>query len=88
MEGTALVHPDLIAALAEYRRKSCPCGAVADPSWGLCRKCIARITWRRRARRPHRRAIRRHVGRQALGKMGIFALTASIVRAIGKGVEN
>lgn len=59
------VHPGLPAALAEDRRKCCPCGAAAEPRWGLCRKCIARITWRRRTRRPHWRAIRRHVGRQA-----------------------
>jgi hypothetical protein len=82
------VHPDLIAALAEDRRKSCPCGAVAEPSWELCRKCIARITWRRRTRRPYRRAIRRHVGRQIPDRMGVFAPTTSIFRATGKGAEN
>ena len=52
-------HPRLIAALAEVQRHQCPCGAAAEPSGRLCRKCHARMAWRRRTTRTSRRAARR-----------------------------
>jgi len=56
---------NLIVALAEQRRRQCPCGAIADTRTGLCRKCQDRNAWRRKttsARRKtsrHRRLARR-----------------------------
>ena len=82
------MHPDLIAALAEDRRKSCPCGAVTGQPCGLCRKCLARVDWRRCGSRPSRRAVRRRTGRQARGSAWIFAVAASLLRTIGKGAQS
>jgi hypothetical protein len=50
------MHPQIIALLAEDKRRQFPCGAVAEHAHGLCRKCQARIAWRRRAGRSRRRA--------------------------------
>ena len=44
-------HPILIAALAEDRRRRCPCGAVAQQPYGLCRECQAVAAWRRETAR-------------------------------------
>ena len=52
-------NPTLIAALADERRRQCPCGAVAERPDRLCRKCHARMTWRRKTTRTSRRAARR-----------------------------
>ena len=41
-------HPILVAALAEDRRRRCPCGAVAQQPYGLCRECQAVAVWRRK----------------------------------------
>jgi hypothetical protein len=35
------MHPILVTALAEDRRRRCPCGAVAQQRYGLCRECPA-----------------------------------------------
>lgn len=49
----------LIVALAEQRRRQCPCGAVADRPYGLCRKCQDRNAWRRKTASTRRKAARR-----------------------------
>lgn len=60
------MHPDLIAPLIRDRFRTCPCGARTDEPFGLCRKCRARMTWRRRNRRtPHRRRMTRRLARRA-----------------------
>ena len=82
------VHPNLIAALAEDRRKSCPCGAVTGQPCGLCRKCLARMVWRRRTSRPARRAVRRRADRPARDRAWVFAVAASMLRTIGKGAKS
>jgi len=42
----------------------CPCGADAAHRYGLCRKCQARATWRRRkAPTRHRLTAARRIGR-------------------------
>jgi hypothetical protein len=33
------MHPILVAALAEDRRRRCPCGAVTQQSYRPCRSC-------------------------------------------------
>jgi len=60
----------LIVALAEQRRRQCPCGAVADRHSGLCRKCQDRNTWRRktnpaRGKTAHGKTARRRIGHHA-----------------------
>jgi hypothetical protein len=81
------VHPDLIAALAEDRRKSCPCGAVNGQAGGLWRECLTRTVWRRRINRPARHEPRRRSDRQARDRAWIFAVAASMLRTIGKGAK-
>ena len=49
-------HPILVAALAEDRRRRCPCGAVAQQPYGLCRGCRAAAVWRHETARSSRRA--------------------------------
>jgi hypothetical protein len=55
----------VVAALTAERRRQCPCGAVAESAHGLCRKCQARIAWRRKTMRVGRRGGRRVAARQA-----------------------
>jgi hypothetical protein len=49
----------LTVILADQRRRQCPCGAVADRPFGLCRKCQHRNEWRRKTTSPRRKARRR-----------------------------
>ena len=52
----------LIVVLAEQRRRQCPCGAVAERPYGLCRKCQDRLAWRRRSNAKRRRSTHRREG--------------------------
>ena len=52
----------LLALFAQDRRRHCPCGAVAERPYGLCRKCQARNAWRRKTTFTRRRAARRRIG--------------------------
>ena len=45
--------------LADKRRRQCPCGAVADRPFGLCRKCQDRNAWRRKTTFTLRESARR-----------------------------
>jgi hypothetical protein len=78
----AMYHPYLITALAEDRRRLCPCGAIADRPWVLCRKCSARIAWQRKATRKNRRAARRPARPRR------FGTTVDLLQSFTKGVEN
>ena len=80
-------HPILIAALVEDRRRRCPCGAVAQQPYGLCRECQAAAVWRRETTRTSRRASPSwiHAG---TGKAHLFARVASLLQIIGKGAES
>ena len=51
--------PDAIAILAEDKSRVCPCGAVAERPWSLCRKCSARYAWHRKVVSKNRRTARR-----------------------------
>jgi hypothetical protein len=77
------MHPTLVPLLTEDRhRQNCPCGAVAERPYGLCRKCHARMTWRRRTvDTAHRAARRQRRGRSARELARMLTLAASIVRA-------
>jgi hypothetical protein len=78
------VHPNLIAALAEDRRKSCPCGGVARQLHSPCRKCRTRLAWRRHTRRPPWGVRRRSVDRQTRASAWVVAAATSVLRVIGK----
>ena len=60
----------LTVILADQRRRQCPCGAVADRPFGLCRKCQHRNEWRRKT--TPRRKVRRRIGRRARKVAEIF----------------
>jgi len=82
-------HPRLIAALADDQRRQCPCGAVTEQLDRLCRKCHARMAWRRKTTRTSRRAARRLAARQANEGTRILASAmALLLRTPGKGVES
>ena len=82
------MHTNLIAALAEDRRKSCLCGAVTGQSHHPCRTCLARLVWRRFTNRPPRSTIRRLVDRQARAWARAFAAAASMLRILSKGARS
>ena len=79
------MHTDLLAPPAEGRRRQCPCGAVTEHPHNLCRKCRARIVWRRKTTRTSRRVARRLVTRQARAGARTFA---QAIRTVKKGAEN
>jgi hypothetical protein len=79
------MHTNLLAPPAEGRRRQCPCGAVTEHSHRLCRKCRARIKWRRRTTPASRRTARRLVRRQAQTGARTFAIA---IRTAKKGAEN
>jgi hypothetical protein len=81
-------HPRLIAPPADDRRRRCPCGAVAERPDRLCRKCHARMAWRRRTTRTSRRTARRLAARQAHEGTRLFATAMTLLQAISKGVES
>jgi len=74
------MHPSIAAALISARRHTCICGAHSDEPYGYCRKCRARIVWRRRSRRPtwHRRRSARPSRRAAR----LFAAVLTSARPI------
>jgi hypothetical protein len=78
-------HPHLIAVLAQDQRRQCPCGAVADRPYSLCRKCQARVAWRRKAMRTRRRAARWAVARYGAR---FWADTLSLLQINSKGCDN
>jgi hypothetical protein len=75
----------LLTALAEDRRRQCPCGAVAERPQGLCRKCRHRMLWRRKTARTSRRAARRLAVRHGAQ---LLAVAMSALRTTSKGVES
>ena len=81
-------HPRLIAALADDTHRQCPCGALAERPDRLCRKCHARMLWRRKTTRTSRRAARRLTSHQAHEGTRIFASAMALLQAISKGVDN
>ena len=78
-------HSLIIMAMAGDRRRFCPCGAVTEHPSGLCRKCHARMTWRRHNTRPRRRTTRRRSGRQARDRARVLA--ASMFHPTGKEAD-
>lgn len=82
------MHPSLIAAIAVYRHHQCPCGAATEQPYSLCRKCHARMAWRRHHTRTSRRAARRMASRQARDGARILAHAMSVLGVTSKGAES
>ena len=80
-------HPILIAALVEDRRRRCPCGAVTQQPYGLCRECQAVAVWRCETARTRRRAAPTWT-RAGTVKARLLARAASLLQIISKGVES
>ena len=81
------MHPILLAALAEDRRRQCPCRAVAQQPYGLCRDCqAAAAAWRRKTTRTSHRAL--HGTHAGTAKARLFAQVASLLQIISKGAES
>ena len=82
------MHPDLLAALADERRRRCPCGAATEHPYSLCCKCHARVLWRRRTTRTGRHTSRHLAHRQAREGARRFARAMSLLKAGNEGAEN
>ena len=81
------MHPDIILTIAQQQTRSCPCGAIPELPYGMCRKCYAGMVWRRRKAGPAQRAARRRRGRQSRERARILTLAESMFRANGKGAD-
>jgi hypothetical protein len=81
------MHPILITVLADDRRRRCPCGAVAQQRYGLCRECRAVAAWRQETVRTRYRAILGST-RVRTGKARLFVGVASLLHLISGKAEN
>ena len=80
------MHNSLLAALTEDRRQ-CPCGAVAERSNGLCRKCQARLAWRRKTTSTHLEATLRLAGHRPRKAARRLASEKPTRPAMSRGME-
>jgi len=80
-------HPILIAALVEDQRRRCPCAAVAQQPYALCRECQAIVVWQRETSRSSRRATLRSTLART-GEARLFARVTSLLQIISKGVQS
>ena len=80
-------HQNLVAALAEEPCRRCPCGAVAQQPYGLCRECQAVTVWHRETKRTRRRGAPNWMRTGSL-KARLLARVASLLQTIGKRVES
>jgi hypothetical protein len=78
------VHPNLIAALAEDRRRSWPCGAVTEQPYRPYRQCLAWLVWRWHTSRSPRSAVRRPAHRQTPARAWIFVAATFMFRVISR----
>jgi hypothetical protein len=80
-------HPDLLAALAQDRIRQCPCGAITDRPFGLCRKCQARIAWRRKTASRRRQAARQRVDGRVRNVVRLLVGVMSLLLTTDKEME-
>jgi hypothetical protein len=80
-------HPILIAALAEDRRRWCPCGAIAELPCGLCRECRAAAASRRATARTTRRT-GPYRARAEITRARLTALITSLLQIFSEGARN
>ena len=80
----------LAIILADQRRRQCPCGALADRPFGLCRKCQDRNAWRRKTtstrKTTHRKTTCRRISHH-VHDIGRLLLGALAVLLINDGLE-
>ena len=80
-------HLNLVAALAEDRRRQCPCGAVAQEPNGMCRECQVAAGWRPETARTRNHAISNWTrARTALVRFS--ARVASLIRLSSQKAES
>ena len=81
-------HPILVAALAEDRRRQCPCGAVDSAALRPVPRVPGSrgLATRDRTVEPPRRSTAGHAAGTA--KARLFAWVASLLQIIGKGAES
>jgi hypothetical protein len=77
------MHPNLIAALVEVRRRSCPYGVVPGQPNQLCGNCSVGMTWRRHLSQRSRSIGRRWISQLARARTWIFAAAAFVLRVVG-----
>ena len=75
----------LIVALAAQRRRQCPCGAVSERPFGICRKCQARNAWRRKTATPRRKATRGRSARRVHDGARLLADVVALPTITGNG---
>jgi hypothetical protein len=80
-------HPILVAALAEERRRRCPCGAAAQQRDGLCRTCRALAVCRCETEQARRHGTPSWTRARTLTAR-LLARVTSLLQVIGKGVES
>ncbi len=81
------MHPILITALTDERRRRCPCGAVAQQRYGLCHECQAVAVWRKETVRTRHYAIPSWT-RARTGKARLFTRVASLLHLVGGKAES
>jgi hypothetical protein len=86
-EPRAMQYEIRAALIADHQRR-CPCGAVAERQGSLCRKCQARLTWRRKYDATSRRAARRLARRQARDGARLLAGVLALLGTEDKGAES
>ena len=80
-------HPIRVAALAEDRRRHCPCGVVTQEPNGMCRGCRAAAASRHETARSRRRTASRWTP-AGIAKARLFGWAALLLQIIGKGAES
>ena len=79
------MHLEITTALAGDRRPRCPCGAVAERPGKFCRKCQARMAWRRRYDATSHRTARAIVRRQARDSARLLASALALLAIADDG---
>jgi hypothetical protein len=82
------MHPNLIAALVEDRRRSCRCGAVTSQPQQPCPKCLTHMIWRRHASQCSRRTAKNPANRRSRAWSRILATATSMLRIRVKGARS
>jgi len=80
-------HPILVVALVEDRQRRCPCGAVAQHCYGLCRECRAVAAWQQETGRTRYHTMPSWTP-GGTGKARLFARVASLLHLIGGKAES
>ncbi len=80
-------YPILVGPLAEDSWRWCPCGAIAQQRYGLCRECQTVAVWRHETSRTMRRAIPSWT-RARTAKARLFTRVASLLHLISGKAES